>query len=72
MSIEEAAKQLGISKGRVRSLVKSGRINGVRTEEGVLSLTPSSVQDYAQSRRVLHRAAPSTGNTKKRRAKRSA
>ena len=43
LSTKDVAAQLGIGTGRVRSLVKSGR----------MKLTAESVQEYASSRRVL-------------------
>lgn len=43
LSTKDAAAQLGIGTGRVRSLVKSGR----------MKLTVDGVQEYAASRRVM-------------------
>lgn len=47
LTTASVAAQLGIGAGRVRSLVKSGR----------MALTAKSVQEYAASRRVMTKKA---------------
>jgi excisionase family DNA binding protein len=50
MSIQEAARVIGVTIGQVRKLVKDKRITATTDGDGLLSLTPSSVEDYAKLR----------------------
>lgn len=49
LTIKEAAAALGVSEGRVRQLVRRGQLEGVKVG-GRLHVTPSSVQERAESR----------------------
>lgn len=50
MLVSEAAKELGVTAGRVRELIRVGTLHARHLDNGLLDVDPHSVEQYANVR----------------------